>query len=217
MTNATQVVRRAAKVVSTNDIRDIVPPVLIPSGWAWVGWTLLVLAAAALAGLAWRWWRKRKIIRAIPPIIPPHVRARQRLEEALALLDQPRQFCICVSDTVRLYLEERFDFHAPERTTEEFLLELKSTELLLSDQKESLGEFLTRCDLVKFARYEPARRELLDLHGSALRLVEETAPKPEPSVPHVASPDKPATTRPSDVNGPLPVAESRAEAADRKS
>ena len=112
----------------------------------------------------------------VPPVrvIPPHVRARQKLEEALALIGQPREFCILVSDTIRWYLEERFDFHAPERTTEEFLYELQSTDLLTRDQKESLGEFLNRCDLVKFAKYEPREPELRELHSSALRLVEET-------------------------------------------
>ncbi len=81
-----------------------------------------------------------------------------------------------VSDTVRQYLEERFNFHAPERTTEEFLHELKATDLLLPDQKESLGEFLSVCDMVKFARYEPGESELQALHESAVRLVDETEP-----------------------------------------
>jgi len=75
-----------------------------------------------------------------------------------------------------LYLEERFEFRAPERTTEEFLYELQATNLLTSDQKRSLGEFLQRCDLVKFAKYEPGEPELQDLHDSALRLVDETEP-----------------------------------------
>jgi hypothetical protein len=81
-----------------------------------------------------------------------------------------------VSDTVRLYLEERFDFCAPERTTEEFLRELSATNLLTDAQKESLGGFLESCDLVKFAKYEPGENELHELHSSAVRLVEETEP-----------------------------------------
>jgi hypothetical protein len=83
---------------------------------------------------------------------------------------------VAVSDALRWYLEERFEFRAPERTTEEFLEELRQTDRLLPDQKEVLGDFLRRCDLVKFARYEPARSELLELHGMAVRLVEETEP-----------------------------------------
>jgi hypothetical protein len=160
----------------TNDLRDIKPPVEIPSGWAWVGWVLGALAVAALVFLAWRYWQKRRAQVPSIPVIPPHIRAKQKLREALALIGQPREFCILVSDTVRWYLEERFDFHAPERTTEEFLYELQGSNLLTPDQKDSLGQFLQCCDMVKFARYEPGQPELQGLHDSALRLVEETEP-----------------------------------------
>src|SRR5437763_17157212 len=181
----------------TNALRDIKPPIEIPNRWLILWWCLAALIAAALVSLAWRYWRKRRAQLAIVPVIPPHVRAKQKLQEALALLAQPREFCILVSDTIRWYLEERFDFHAPERTTEEFLYELQSTELLTRDQKESLGEFLNRCDLVKFARYEPREPELHDLRDSALRLVEETEPEPEPIVAEGAhAPPTPAAEQP---------------------
>jgi len=178
MALSTNSLKSGALNVSTNNLRDIKPPVEIPSGWAWVLWALVALAVVAAAFRLWRYWQKRRLQEPVIPSIPPHVRARQKLQEALALISQPREFCILVSDTIRWYLEERFDFHAPERTTEEFLYELRETNLLLPDQKESLGEFLKSCDLVKFARYEPREPELHDLHGSALRLVEETEPQP---------------------------------------
>ena len=108
--------------------------------------------------------------------MPAHLRARQKLQEALALIAQPKLFVIAVSDAERWYLEERFEFRAPERTTEEFLHELQRTDRLTRDQKESLSQFLASCDLVKFAKYEPGESELRDLHSSALRLVEETEP-----------------------------------------
>ncbi len=176
----TNVHPRSAIVAATNahpnELRDIKPPIDIPSGWAWVGWVLLVLVVAALAYWAWRYWRRRQAQARLIPVVPAHIRAKQKLREALALIDQPREFCILVSDTIRWYLEERFDFHAPERTTEEFLYELQGTNLLTPDQKDSLAEFLKRCDLVKFAKYEPGRPELEDLHAAAMRLVEETEP-----------------------------------------
>jgi hypothetical protein len=173
-------INSSSAAVSTNALRDIKPPVEIPTGWVWAFWVVGALLLAAFGYWAWRYWQKRHAQMAIPPIIPAHVRAKQKLEAALALLGQPREFCIMVSDTIRYYLEERFTFRAPERTTEEFLYELRQTELLTPDQKESLGEFLKRCDLVKFARYEPGEPELRDLHDSALRLVEETEPVAEP-------------------------------------
>ena len=166
----------AASGTNTNALRDIKPPVDIPNGWSWVWWVLLALAAAALGFWAWRYWQQRRAQARVVPVVPPHIRAKQKLRDALALIGQPREFCVLVSDTIRCYLEERFDFHAPDRTTEEFLHELQGTNLLMPDQKESLGEFLKRCDLVKFARYEPGPPELQDLHASAMRLVEETEP-----------------------------------------
>jgi hypothetical protein len=160
----------------TNALRDIKPPVEIPSGWAWLAWVLGALLLAGLLFWAWWYWRKRQAQAPVIPVIPPHVRAKQKLQEALDLIGQPKEFCVLVSDTARWYLEERFDFHAPERTTEEFLYELQGTNLLTPDQKASLSDFLNRCDLVKFAKYEPREPELRDLHASALRLVEETEP-----------------------------------------
>jgi hypothetical protein len=169
-------VQMAPAATNVNDIRDIKPPVAIPNGWEWVGWTLVMLGVLAALFFAWKWWQKRRSQIPLIPPIPAHVRARQKLAEALALIAQPKSFCIAVSDTIRLYLEERFDFRAPERTTEEFLYELQGTDLLAAEQKEKLGEFLECCDLVKFAKYEPGEPELRGLHSSALRLVEETEP-----------------------------------------
>src|SRR3954466_6355932 len=140
---------------STNALRDIKPPLDIPSGWEWVWWAVVALVVAMVAVGLWRFLRKRKTNAPLPPVVPAHIRAKDKLQEALALISQPKPFCTLVSDTIRFYLEERFNFRAPERTTEEFLHELRATDHLLPDQKESLGEFLKRCDLVKFARYEP--------------------------------------------------------------
>jgi len=159
------------------DIREIKPPVEIPSGLEWLWWVLVALAIIAAGYLLWKWWQKRKEQAAIVPVVPAHVRARQKLRAALTLIAQPKPFCIAVSDAARAYLEERFNFHAPERTTEEFLRELSATELLAKQQKESLGRFLESCDLVKFAKYEPGETELRELYGSATRLVDETAPQ----------------------------------------
>lgn len=166
----------SSPMTAPDALRDIKPPLNIPNVWLWI-----VLAAVAAAmimiavGLILFFTLRRKNV-PLPPMIPAHVRARHHLEDALALLSQPKPFCILVSDTIRFYLEERFDFRAPERTTEEFLRELGGTKLLLPEQKESLGDFLASCDLVKFAKYEPGENELRELHGSAVRLIEETEP-----------------------------------------
>jgi hypothetical protein len=170
------------------------PLIYIPNGWAWVVWTAVILALLAAAYFAWRWWRKKPAI--VTPPVPAHVRARRRLEQALAQIGEPKLFSILVSDAIRDYLEERFNFHAPDRTTDEFLIELQGSLLLTRAQKSSLGEFLASCDLIKFAKYEPTEMELRGLYQSALRLVNETEPRlapanvppPAPNLPPAAPP-----------------------------
>jgi len=159
--------------VVSADIREVKPPVSLPGSGVWVAVALLFALLGALAALFW-WRRRRRTQPRTEPEIPPHVTARDRLRAALALIGQPGPFCVAVSQIVRVYLEQQFDLRAPERTTEEFLAELQTSALLSLDQKRSLANFLTQCDLVKFARYEPGEPELRNLYDAAVRLVEET-------------------------------------------
>jgi hypothetical protein len=166
----------ATNLLEKLEIRGAKPPVELPGGHEWIGWLAAVALVAGAGWLLWRHRQKRRTDAETEAAIPPGVRAREQLREALTLLGRPEPFCVAVSGIVRLYLEEQFRLRAPERTTEEFLEELKSSALLALSQKESLGEFLSHCDLVKFARYEPNRAELRHLYDAALRLVEETEP-----------------------------------------
>ena len=172
--NQSALIVPATPQAGTNELRAVKPPVEIPNDWAWVWWSLAVLFALAIAFVAWnRWWKRTTVPKAAPAALP-HVLAKQRLQAALSVIHDPREFCIRVSDALRVYLEERFRFHAPDRTTEEFMQELHGTKLLTADQRGSLEGFLQSCDLVKFARHEPSEDALRDLFDAALRLVEET-------------------------------------------
>jgi hypothetical protein len=160
---------------------DIAGPVAIP--WDWRAWLVTALALLALALLAW--WAWRRFTRpaapapAAPPL-PPHLRALNGLEAALKDLAEPERFCTRVSGVLRTYLEERFGVNAPDRTTEEFLAELRRGGPLDAGQQALLADFLTGCDIVKFARHAPTEAELKALHQAAWRLVRETEPAPAP-------------------------------------
>lgn len=164
-----------------SDIRDIAPPVEIPS-WAWLWWCIILAALIVLGVLLYKRWQKKALESAQPIRIPPHIRAKERLRKALSLIEDPRLFCGEVSDALRVYLEGQFQLRAPERTTEEFLLELQASDNLNQDQKLSLSDFLQQCDMVKFARHEPPESDLKELHESALRLIDETQFEGSPTV-----------------------------------
>lgn len=182
MTNATPQLTNG--IAATNeiqledDILAIQPPVDIPTGWEWLLYSLAVVIALVVA----TWFVRRLLLslRVIkPPPIPyvePHALARRRLEAALRLIEDPYRFCSAVSAALRTYFEGRFAIHAPDRTTDEFLEELRSSTALNARQQELVSGFLGQCDLVKFAREEPARNDLEQMHRFALGLVEETMP-----------------------------------------
>jgi Domain of unknown function (DUF4381) len=185
----------STNVAGTNDIRDIKAPVPVSGGWTWVAWVLGAAAVLALVWWTWKRWRSKKSKPVPAVIIPAHERARKKLEQALKLIDEPKPFCIAVSDALRVYLEERFGLHAPERTTEEFLLELQATAQLSFSQKQALAQFLERCDLVKFAKFEPPQTALRDLYEAALRLISETEPPPIPKAVEAQSAEASAATK----------------------
>ena len=168
----------AATNAASPSFQDAMKPLIaIPNFWLWFFCIVGILALAVAAWFFWRYWRKKSAILRMAPPVPPHVYARRMLEHALSLISEPKPFSTAVSGAIRIYLEQRFQFHAPDRTTEEFLYELQESKLLTLEQKQSLGEFLAGCDLIKFAKYEPTEMELRALHASALRLVNETEPR----------------------------------------
>lgn len=174
--NSTGMTNQPAGGAADLTIRSGLPPLEeLPWGWTWVLWVLAVLALAGVVFWLYRWWRRRSEpgLQGVTSE-PPHRKALRRLNRALDFLPDAKPFCIAVSDALRIYLEERFHLQAPERTTEEFLVELSRTDVLDPEQRGSLQEFLTRCDLVKFARANPTRSELEALHAAAVSLVEET-------------------------------------------
>ena len=192
---------------ATDDIRAIKPPVALPDPLAWLWWTLAALGVIAVALTVWFVLRRKRLAPKVAIIIPPHVRAKEKLAEALRFVGDPKLFCTMVSDTARLYLEERFNLRAPERTTEEFLIELRTSPHLTLDQKESLGAFLESCDLVKFARFEPTEQALRELHDSALRLVDETQYDAIAALSAADGPSPPPPSLPEQSPPPVPPIE----------
>ena len=164
------------------DIREVKPLVSVRVGWWW-----LLGVAALIGGAVGAWgWRRRSSGRAAVSAAPPRP-AHEIALEALAALRQEdlpsrhrdEEYYVRLSGIARTYIEARFGLKAPEMTTEEFVQATSNASALSSSHRRLLQEFLERCDLVKFARYEPSRHEADEAFGAAHRFVQDTAPSPE--------------------------------------
>lgn len=162
--------------VSPADIEDVVAiRGHAPAVWISIISALAILAAGVVFLLR---ARSRRIIAAQKVYKPAHeiALAQIRTLAGLGLLEQGRvkEFYERLSNCLRQYIENRFLLRAPERTTEEFLIELKESPVLASEHKQELKEFLEHSDLVKFARHQPTRHQSDQSLKTAERFVEST-------------------------------------------
>ena len=152
------------------EFHDIAPPVdyFLLKPWmifCAVAGTLLLLGLTI-----WliKRWRNRPAI-----ILTP----RQRAIEQLARIEReiekltPYQFSIRVSDILRRYVTEQYQLPVTRQTSVEFLNALATTSPFSADERELLDDFLNRCDLIKFARYEATRKDSRLLLEEATRFV----------------------------------------------
>jgi hypothetical protein len=160
------------------EFHDIAPPVdysLIPT---WVVFTAAFVALSLIGLVAWLVVRARQ-------------RRPQRVasarERALALLDRagfeidhvnPHEFSIRVSDILRRYVTEQYGFPLTRQTSFEFLNAVSGSPSFSSEDKSLLDDFLGRCDLIKFARYEATREDSRLLLDEATRFVRGGALEP---------------------------------------
>ncbi|MBI5741961.1 MAG: hypothetical protein HZA16_14750 [Nitrospirae bacterium] len=147
-------------------------------------WTYLYIFLAALALLIIIYLvvkalkKRKKPENIITPLRPAHETALEALRDLMNKnylnAGKAREHYFELSDIVRHYVEDRFQLRAPEMTTEEFLLTLQDSNTLNVAQKTILKEFLSHCDMVKFARYLPDEEETEASYESAKRFIEET-------------------------------------------
>ena len=161
--------------------KDIAPPVALAwrglPVWAWIA----IAAALVLLGLAILWWqraRRRRLLRGAPSQ-PAHVLALAALDrlqsDDLITLQRIEEFYVRVSGILRHYIEWRFGLRAPEQTTEEFLDAMLVAGGPIAEHRDLLSTFLAHCDLVKFARHQPAPDDMQNALQRARDFVEQTA------------------------------------------
>ncbi len=150
-------------------IKDIKPPFDEPFDWKWylpyAYWGLAILAAVIILILVIRRLNKNKpivVVEDTTPKIPPHVTAFDALEkikaEAIWKENRTKEYYSAITDTIRLYIEERFKINALELTSDEILHIFKS-QVVDTESKHKLQQILTLSDFVKFAKQIPIEAE----------------------------------------------------------
>jgi hypothetical protein len=153
-----------------NDIKDIKGPF----GFFEINWWLVGVIIVALAVITFFLIKK---LRRKVPVRLPHETALEELEAARGDFLKGggvKEYYVGVSDCIRRYIERVFRLRAPEMTTEEFLASLGDMKALSMEEKGLLREFLNACDLVKFAKYMPIKKEADVVYDTARKFIEET-------------------------------------------
>lgn len=158
---------------TAKDIRDIKGPLsFYEIRWIIVFGILLGLGILVFSILLYRKMKQNV------PVRLPHETALEEIEALRALLAKNgdvKEYYAGISDCVRRYIERAFKLRAPEMTTEEFLNSLRDSAALSLGQKDLLKGFLAACDLVKFAKYAPAKAETENIYTTANHFIEETS------------------------------------------
>ncbi|WP_461629890.1 hypothetical protein [Labilibaculum euxinus] len=146
---------------------DIVMPIHTPIAFAEIApWVFGGLIVAALIVLLILYLRKRKknqpLFVKAKPAEPAHIIALRKLDEIkkqkLWETGKVKQFHSDLTDTIRYYLDERFQLSTQESTTDEILKAVNTVEVN-SDWHAKLKDILERADLAKFAKFTPLQDE----------------------------------------------------------
>ena len=162
------------------ELREIKGPTRIPKRYGrlyrLIG--IVVIVLLVIGGVIYFLARRQ----ALPKprlLVPPEDEALERLirikSKNLVGEGRFKQYFIEVSGVVRHYIERMFGITAPEMTTEEFLIHTASENVLKSEWRELLEDFLTSSDMVKFARYRPTENECEQVFDTAVRFVRESS------------------------------------------
>ncbi|MBU3911597.1 MAG: hypothetical protein KKD90_03325 [Candidatus Omnitrophica bacterium] len=158
-----------------DDIRPLKGPIEIKEGFpAWILIALLLLISAAVSALIY--FKKKKRVESMPalPPRPPEEIAIEGLEALLAkrLIEKGmiKEYYIEISDIMRKYIEGRYRVFALDRTTWELYHEMRAKKI----ERQSIDEikdFLEDCDLVKFAKYIPTKKETEEIYNKAGEII----------------------------------------------
>ncbi len=183
-TNPILITVHTVAVDTSREYRDLKPPMSIPITLAELAmYAGILLAAAALAYLGYRLWKKRKErLAGIVPEAPARPADILAFEELGALKQKKlwqqgkiKEYYSEVTEILRRYFERRYSVKALEQTTDEILDALRG----VAPPESALGstlKMLQLADLVKFAKFSPGIPVHEEMMTLAYDIVEQTKP-----------------------------------------
>ena len=169
---------------SITKTKDIKPPFAEAFNWKWYSkyfyWGFAFLVIIILIILITIYFTKKNkivVLKSEKPKIPAHIIALQSLEkiknEQIWKEEKTKEYYSSISDTIRLYIEERFKVNALESTTAEIMKAFRS-QVVDKESKDKLQQLLMLSDLVKFAKQFPIISEHTFTLQNAFDFVNET-------------------------------------------
>jgi len=166
-----------------SELKDIKQPMEAPIGWSDIWpWLLgfIVLALVIFLLKKYVFNKKEEVkIEIKEVIIPADITALQQLtkldKEQLWQAGSVKEYHTELSEIIRRYTENRFNFIALELATDEIISELKSK--VNNEQLASITILLQRADLAKFAKSKPDEDENKESMQLAKHFVRQTKEK----------------------------------------
>lgn len=161
-------------------LKDLKKQAEIPEPTRWLLWIALVVSGCLLCGIAWYFWRRRHrqpisltLAQTQDLLDIAETDLRNLLARGLPDSGMEKQFYVALSEIVKRILEAGYGIHTAEQTTSEIVDALHDRPVLDAGNREQIESFLLRCDVVKFAKYVPAKIEHETASQDALRILAE--------------------------------------------
>lgn len=191
-TNLLELLVETVEVDTSKGITDIKPiyDVKYPfsersKDWLKENWIWIALILAIIIGfIGYRYYQKKKPTTEEQEepviIIPAHITALKVLEQLLKNEEwkssNKKGYYSDVTDTIRTYLEDRFEIYAMEETTREIINDLKNSPISDED-KHYLKKILSEADMVKFAKMTPTDENAFEMLSKSIDFVQRTKEK----------------------------------------
>lgn len=159
-----------------DDIRPLKDLVEIGGGFSFLALILLILLLAAAIALVIYFRKRKKAVE--EPVLPPRPPEEIAMEALRALIEMRlvekgmiKEYYVRLSDIIRTYIQGRFRIFALDMTTWELYQEMRLKKLD-RPRVAQMRDFLEDCDLVKFAKYIPVKKEIEEAYTMAEEIVQ---------------------------------------------